>query len=107
MASQGLEKRYLTTTQAARLLSVSPDTMLKWVRAGRVKSHRTLGGHYRIPLTELGVLEPGRGMANETLSPAQPVMHQYCWEFLAAGGEIKTECRECITLSLGRVVAMS
>src|SRR3990170_1913664 len=90
-------KDYLTTTQAARLLAVSPDTVLKLVRAGKVKSSRTLGGHFRIPMSELGALGSGKATYTGVTAAAPPVMHQYCWEFLAAGGEIKVECRDCIT----------
>jgi len=98
MTTPESSRDYLTTTQAARLLSVSPDTVLKWVRAGKVKSYRTLGGHFRIPVSEMGALESGQTADTEpAFTPAQPVMHQYCWEFLASGGEIKAECRDCIT----------
>jgi len=91
-------QEYLTTTEAAKLLGVSPDTVLKWVKAGKVKSRRTLGGHFRIPVSELSLF------ASETLitidsEPAisRPVTHQYCWEFLAGGGEVREECHDCIT----------
>ncbi|OGL47597.1 MAG: hypothetical protein A2161_15390 [Candidatus Schekmanbacteria bacterium RBG_13_48_7] len=47
------EQKYLTTTQAAKLLSVAPDTILKWVKAGKLTSRRTLGGYFRIPMEEL------------------------------------------------------
>jgi excisionase family DNA binding protein len=98
MAIPESSKDYLTTTQAARLMSVSPDTVLKWVRAGKVKSYRTLGGHFRIPTSEMGVLESRQAAESVPVaSGAQPVMHQYCWEFLAAGGDIKAQCRDCIT----------
>jgi excisionase family DNA binding protein len=92
------DKDYMTTTQAARLLSVSPDTVLKWVRAGKVKSYRTLGGHFRIPISELESLAvTARAPLRAAATVTQPIAHQYCWEYLAAGGEIKAECRDCIT----------
>ncbi len=98
MAELNSNKDYMTTSQAARLLSVSPDTVLKWVRAGKVKSYRTLGGHFRIPITELENLASTARAPLRAASPeAQPIAHQYCWEYLAAGGEIKAECRDCIT----------
>ncbi len=88
----------LTTTQAAKVLSVAPDTVLKWVKAGKIKAHRTLGGHFRIPLSELR----GSAIANDD-SAAQPLDKSqdgdflYCWEYLAGGGNVKAECRDCIT----------
>ena len=42
-------KDYYTTSEAARLLSVSADTVLKWVKADKIDSYRTPGGHARIP----------------------------------------------------------
>ena len=38
----------LTTGQAAKLCSVTPDTILKWLKRGRLNGVRTAGGHYRI-----------------------------------------------------------
>jgi len=91
-------KDYLTTTEAAKLLSVSPDTVLKWVRAGKVNSYRTLGGHFRIPVSELDL---PKSAPTETVARQAPraraSVHQYCWEYLAGGGEINSKCEDCIT----------
>ncbi|MBU8933691.1 MAG: excisionase family DNA-binding protein [candidate division Zixibacteria bacterium] len=98
MPDDNREKDYLTTTQAAKLLSVSPDTVLKWVKAGKVKSYRTLGGHFRIPISELRMPESGlHDQAPPVTLASDTQAHQYCWEFLAAGGKIKAECMDCIT----------
>lgn len=91
------EAKYLTTTQAARRLSVSPDTVLKWAKAGKIASIRTYGGHYRIPLSEVenqGVRSPGSA---GSYIPTRPAAHQYCWQYLADGAKIRPECRDCIT----------
>lgn len=91
-------KDFLTTSEAAKLLSVSPDTVLKWVRAGKVSSYRTLGGHFRIPVSELDIPNASEKPAVGKPAPdAGPAVHQYCWEYLAGGGEISTKCRDCIT----------
>jgi len=91
-------KEFLTTSQAAKLLSVSPDTVLKWVKAGKIKSKRTLGGHFRIPSSEIKVFNGNEIVSLDNgLNNNLPAPYQYCWEFLAAGGPIKPECKECIT----------
>lgn len=41
-------RKMLTTTEAAKRERVSPSTMLRAVQAGKVKSFRTPGGHYRV-----------------------------------------------------------
>lgn len=88
------EEKLLTTSQAAKLLSVSPDTVLKWVKSGKVRSRRTLGGHFRICLDDLKVPDAEREERAET---APRPGFQYCWEYLTVNGELRRECTECIT----------
>ena len=38
---------YLTRSGVARLLGVSPNTVTRWAREGRIPSQLTLGGHHR------------------------------------------------------------
>ena len=38
----------LTAGKAALLCSVKPDTVLKWIKKGRLPAIRTVGGHYRV-----------------------------------------------------------
>jgi len=42
------DERLLTTGQAARICSVTADTVLKWIRSGYLPARRTAGGHHRI-----------------------------------------------------------
>lgn len=39
---------FYTTRQAADMLGVSPPTVIKWIEQGRLRAHRTPGGHRRI-----------------------------------------------------------
>jgi len=90
-------KKYLTTTQAASLLSVSPDTVLKWVRAGKIASYRTPGGHCRIPSEAIDTLIPSQHRETGA-EPAETVapQFQYCWEYNAACGKDTEECHNCL-----------
>ena len=40
-------RTWLTASQAARLLHVSPKTVARWASQGRLEHRRTLGGHRR------------------------------------------------------------
>ena len=40
-------KRYFTRSDVARLLDVSPNTVTRWAREGRLPCQVTLGGHHR------------------------------------------------------------
>lgn len=40
-------REYLTPTEVAHLLRVSPNTVARWARDGKLPCQRTLGGHRR------------------------------------------------------------
>ena len=42
--------RFLTRMEVARLLGVSPNTVSRWAREGRLPCQMTLGGHRRFDL---------------------------------------------------------
>lgn len=42
---------YLTTGEAADLLGVSSQTVVNWIKTGKLDAIRTLGGHRRIDRT--------------------------------------------------------
>lgn len=52
-SSYAQHARDLTVSTFASALSVSPRTVRDWLAAGQVKAHRTIGGHWRIPRSEL------------------------------------------------------
>ncbi|MFH1434076.1 MAG: helix-turn-helix domain-containing protein [Pseudomonadota bacterium] len=90
---------YLSTGQASKLLSVTSDTILKWIKHGRIKAVRTPGGHYRVPEIDI------RELVNRTLDKAAPNTVRlkdrdllYCWEFFARKGKPKDECGSCLVL---------
>lgn len=92
-----MAKDYHTTSEAARLLSVSPDTVLKWVKAGKIDSYRTPGGHARIPKEAVDALLPkAEPSPVESERSADRGSFKYCWDFHSEEGEVKTQCRECV-----------
>ncbi len=46
---QTMQKEYIKTADVARLLRVSPKTVSRWAREGRLPHLVTLGGHRRFP----------------------------------------------------------
>ncbi|MPZ90711.1 MAG: helix-turn-helix domain-containing protein [Actinobacteria bacterium] len=40
---------YITTGEAAKILRVSPKTVARWAKDGRIPHILTLGGHRRFP----------------------------------------------------------
>jgi excisionase family DNA binding protein len=99
----------LTTGQAAKLCAVTPDTVLKWIKKGRLAATRTAGGHFRVALPDLrpflaGFGQPETGPQDRTLPlliPSQDGTKEDhgeapCWEFLADDGEVREACRQCV-----------
>ena len=99
----------MTTGQAAELCAVTPDTVLKWIKKGRLPATRTAGGHYRVALPDLEPFLAGfgqNGTAPVTQDTFPPVGSRDgtkedseevpCWEFLSEGGEVAEECRRCV-----------
>ena len=88
----------LTTGQAARLCSVTPDTILKWIKKGRLSGARTAGGHYRIQRGDLeglvGVPTPAE-TAPRQLTECYPQTLR-CWEYLGDRGQVRDDCRQCV-----------
>jgi excisionase family DNA binding protein len=55
-------RRFYTTFEAAHVLGVSLPTVVNWIKARRLKAHRTPGGHRRIAREELAAFMARHGM---------------------------------------------
>lgn len=90
------ESSLLTTGKAAQLCSVQPDTVLKWIKKGRLPASRTAGGHYRVEerdvlsLLEQNGLRSSAGEGKMALC-ARPMR---CWEYM--NHNPGSECQECV-----------
>ena len=87
-------KEFLTTGQAADLWSVTPDAVLKWIKAGKIPAKRTPGGHYRIRHSDIishSLQEQVRKQSQDSNK-----QFQYCWEYNSKTHEINESCLQCI-----------
>ena len=85
--------RLLSTGDVARLLSVTSDTVLKWIKSGRLPALRTAGGHYRVAERDLDGLTRDP-LGSDTSQEARGFA--YCWEYYGAGGEANAVCLDCL-----------
>ncbi len=51
--NQTSRQRYLLGSEVAELLHVSPKTVARWAKEGKLPCMRTLGGHRRYPEREI------------------------------------------------------
>ncbi len=93
------EQRWLSTGEAAKLCSVERDTVLKWIKRGRLRASRTAGGHYRIDFQDLQRVASASSMREEGVASAASPLR--CWEYLSADGEVREECKNCMAYRVG------
>ncbi len=48
-----MNHRYIASSDVARMMPVSPKTVSRWAKEGRLPFIRTLGGHRRYPKIEI------------------------------------------------------
>jgi excisionase family DNA binding protein len=48
-----MSAQFLTTFQAAKMCHVSPGSVVRWIREGKLPASMTAGGHHRIALEDL------------------------------------------------------
>lgn len=87
-----LRKDYLTTTELAKLCGVSRFTVINWVNQGRIETMKTIGGHFRIPVSEaISFYETfhtgNNGVISESLC--------HCWEYLQKPN-CDRQCESCL-----------
>jgi len=85
--------RQLSTGKVAKALSVTPDTVLKWIKSGRLPAIRTAGGHYRVAREEVDRLVASDSGLHE---PPNKRKFVHCWEFYGTGGSPNARCLDCL-----------
>ena len=62
----GEPEEYLLAAEVGRLLRVSPKTVSRWAKEGKLPYSRTLGGHRRFPAGPIRALR--LGLESDSLS---------------------------------------
>jgi excisionase family DNA binding protein len=86
----------LTTGKAAKLCSVKPDTVLKWIKKGRLPASRTAGGHYRVEERDLLLVLSQESTRDQDWEEhaALCCRPMRCWEYM--NHSPGSECSECV-----------
>lgn len=86
------KKEYLTTTELARLCGVSRFTVINWTNQGKIRAMRTVGKHYRIPVSEAISFFESFGSEKKSV---ESVLGRHCWEYVQQTSCHK-ECGNCL-----------
>ena len=91
-----MNKKFLSTGQVAKEFSVTPDTVLKWIKSNKLYAHRTAGGHYRIAEEDLNSFRDKKTTTGIDATCIDSENNLYCWEFMENKGLSTTKCKDCI-----------
>jgi excisionase family DNA binding protein len=93
-----VQRELLSTGEAASLCSVTPDTVLRWIKKGRLQAARTAGGHYRVARSDIEpfMILPARIGADRPVQVSRAASGVPCWEYLGERGEVREACRQCV-----------
>jgi molybdopterin-binding protein len=58
-------QQLLAPREAAKVLGISYPTLKQWIYAGKIKTHKTPGGHHRVPESEIDRLFPHKAERGE------------------------------------------
>jgi excisionase family DNA binding protein len=84
-----MTEKLLSTGEAAQYFSVTRDTVLKWIKSGKLKTETTIGGHHRIRL------DVDQLRKKHNVDPKGSTQ-EYCWSYHAKKGKIPSYCLSCI-----------
>ena len=87
-----MDQDMVSTGQAAKLCSVTPDTILKWIKNNKIEAVQTAGGHYRIIREKL---KPYMVVSLEHIKE-NPLQINYCWQYHSDKDDVNEGCRECM-----------
>jgi excisionase family DNA binding protein len=93
-----MAKEYLTTFEAAKIMSVTPDAVLKWIKSGILEARRTPGGHHRISRKSIDDLLN----KNEKKHPSEEKqqLFPYCWEYNQRFNNCSGDCEDCLVYKI-------
>ena len=98
----------ISTGKAARLCSVTRDTILKWIKKGILEAVRTPGGHYRVleesVMPYIAPAPPTKKVLSKVLNKVLNVEDSDtavkpwtpCWEYMSPDGVPSTSCQDCL-----------
>ena len=93
-----MAKEYLTTFEAAKIMSVTPDSVLKWIKSGILKARRTPGGHHRISKQSIDDLLKKSQRTSGIVNKQK--LYPYCWEFNNQLKNCSGSCEDCLVYKI-------
>jgi excisionase family DNA binding protein len=100
-----MDSLLMTTGEVAKLCGVTPDAVLKWIKAGKLPATRTPGGHFRVSRDTCSAMGLGKPPQEEpqiaAVNPGDKSGESRCWEFFGVNGTPRDTCLKCVVFLAG------
>jgi excisionase family DNA binding protein len=91
-------KYYFTTNDIAQMCNVTRQTVINWIKTGKLKANLTPGGHRRVLRDDLLSFFQENGMEVSVIQDYEEKYRRkvpYCWEYFATGFASRASLHEC------------
>jgi excisionase family DNA binding protein len=86
---------WVTTGEAAELCGVTSDTILKWIKSGKLHAAKTAGGHHRMRRKTLAPYLAVIERSDADNGKSQKNSFLICWQYYANKNGIRSKCKKC------------
>ena len=89
---------YFTTNDIALMCNVTRQTVINWIKTGKLKANLTPGGHRRVLREDLVVFFRDNRMEEARIQEYEENHKQripYCWEYFSIGFASRSSRHEC------------
>jgi excisionase family DNA binding protein len=96
-----MEKYYFTTNDIAQMCNVTRQTVINWIKTGKLKANLTPGGHRRVLRDDLVSFFEKNRLEISIIQDYEEKHRKrtpYCWEYFSMGfvtGASLHECDRC------------
>jgi len=90
--------KYFSTNDIARMCSVTRQTVINWIKRGKLKAVSTPGGHRRVPRQQLLEFFLEKGMDTALVWQFEEERRKeipYCWEYFGMGFTRRWSDHDC------------
>lgn len=93
-----MAKAYFTTNEVAKICSVTRQTVINWIKWGRLKALSTPGGHRRVMREDLVSFMERNGLdllLLERFEERSKGQVPHCWEYFSTGFTRRGSAHDC------------
>jgi excisionase family DNA binding protein len=104
-----MSRNHFTTNDIAQICSVTRQTVINWIKGGKLKAVLTPGGHRRVSRGELVRFLRGKDLDPVVIAEFEEQRRKevpYCWEYFGVGFTKRFSSHQCDSCAVKEVRAL-